>query len=120
MDDIDLELNNVNVRLDKLYDVLETGKLSLDELAPRIKQLKPRQDEISKARIMMEAEMATKGVEPLDAARVKEYIHDLATLLMETRSFIEKIVIHGTDGKIYYKLPVPSKWQEQEEFSVHF
>jgi site-specific DNA recombinase len=127
LDDIDLELNNVNVRLDKLYDVLETGKLNLDELAPRIKQLKSRQDELSKARIMMEAEMATKSVEPLDAVRVKEYVHDLAALLMETdiirsksflRSFIEKIVIHGGEGKIYYKLPVPSKWQEQEEFSV--
>jgi hypothetical protein len=127
LDDIDLEINNVNVRLDKLYDALETGKLNLDELAPRIKQLKSHQDEISKIRVMMEAEMATKGVKPLDAVRVKEYVHDLAALLTETdiirsksflRSFIEKIVIYGSEGKIHYKLPVPSKWQEQEEFSV--
>jgi site-specific DNA recombinase len=127
LNDIDLELGNVNARLDKLYDVLETGKLGLDELAPRIKQLKTRQDELSKARVMMEAEMATQGVEPLSVAKVKGYVHDLMALLTETdiirsksflRSFIDKIVIQGTGGKINYKLPVPPKWQEHIEFSA--
>jgi site-specific DNA recombinase len=116
LDHIDLELGNVNARLDKLYDILETGKLGLDELAPRIKQLKNRQDELSKAGVMIEAEIATRGVEPLSVAKVKDYVHDLMALLTETdiirsksflRSFIENIVIHGTEGKIYYKLPVP-------------
>ncbi len=32
------ELRGVEARLSRLYDVLETGKLSLDEIAPRIKE----------------------------------------------------------------------------------
>lgn len=42
LDAIDLEFEDVRARLAKLYDVLETGKLSLDDLAPRIKELKAR------------------------------------------------------------------------------
>jgi site-specific DNA recombinase len=127
LEGIESELGNVNLRLDRHYDALETGKLSLDELAPRIKQLKARQDELSKARLMIEADMATQGMEPLDASQIKNYVRDLGALLADTdvlksknflRTFLEKIIINGTEGKIYYKLPVPSKWQEQEEFSV--
>jgi len=71
--------------------------------------------------------MAIQGVEPLNPALVKSYAHDLFTLLTETdivkskvflRSFIDRIVIEGTMGTIHYKLPVPYKWKEQDEFSV--
>jgi hypothetical protein len=37
---IDAELNDVGARLSKLYDALETSKLSLDDLSPRIKKQK--------------------------------------------------------------------------------
>jgi len=60
----------------------------------------------------------------LSAEQVKSYACDLRSLLTETditkskaflRSFVEKIVIHGTTGTIYYKLPVPAHWQERDE-----
>lgn len=38
LDTIDVELTDARARLMKLYDALETGKLSLDDLAPRIKR----------------------------------------------------------------------------------
>jgi hypothetical protein len=34
------------------------------------------------------------------------------------RSFIDRVVVEGTKGKIYYNLPVPPEWKEQDEFSV--
>jgi hypothetical protein len=52
------ELEN---RLSRLYDALETGKLTLDNLAPRIKGLRMRQDELSKTRVVAEAEMTLQG-----------------------------------------------------------
>lgn len=61
LDTIDAELNDVRLRLSKLYDALETGKLSLDDLASRIKELRTRQDELHKARLQLEAEMAAQG-----------------------------------------------------------
>ena len=48
---IDTELNDARTRLSRLYDALETGKLNLNDLAPRIKELKTRIDELSKARL---------------------------------------------------------------------
>lgn len=51
MDVIDAELRDIRARLSRLYDALETGKLDLDDLAPRIKELKTRQDELNKSKI---------------------------------------------------------------------
>ena len=42
LETIDAELNDARIRLSKLYDTLETDKLSLDDLAPRIKELRAR------------------------------------------------------------------------------
>lgn len=78
---LDSELKEVNSRLAKLYDALETGKLSLDDLAPRIKELKERQDEVSKARILLEAEMELRGARHLDVELVKSYADDMRALL---------------------------------------
>jgi len=39
LDTCDAELQDVKTRLSRLYDVLETGKLSLDEFAPRLREL---------------------------------------------------------------------------------
>jgi archaellum component FlaC len=86
LDAIDAELNDVRIRLSKLYDALETGKLSLDDLAPRIKELRTRQDELSKARLQSEAEKITRGVKHVDAEVIKSYVRDLKSLTRPTAS----------------------------------
>ncbi len=65
---IDFELRDTGTRLSKLYDALETGKLSLDDLAPRIRELRERLDQLSKARIQIEADMAVERAEQLDVS----------------------------------------------------
>jgi hypothetical protein len=66
-------------------------------------------------------------VKLLSPAEVKAYTRDLVALLTETdivkskgflRSFIDRIIIEGNKGTIYFKLPVPPEWKEKEEFSV--
>jgi len=37
LDICDVELGDIKARVSRLYDILETGKLSLDDLASRIK-----------------------------------------------------------------------------------
>ena len=37
LDICDVELGDIETRVSRLYDILETGKLSLDDLASRIK-----------------------------------------------------------------------------------
>jgi regulator of replication initiation timing len=112
---IDAELSDIRARLSRLYDALETGKLELDHLAPRIKELKVRQDELNRNRIQVEAEMVARGVEQVDIARVRAYAQDLRGLLEEAdfterkaflRSFIKRIEVNKERVTIYYSLPV--------------
>ncbi len=116
LDAIDAELNDVRIRLSKLYDALETGKLSLDDLVPRIKELRTRQDELSKARLQLEAEKITRGIKHVNAETIKSYAKDLKSLLEEAdiaeskaflRSFIKRIEIDKSQAVVHYNLPVP-------------
>ncbi len=49
MDDLDAEMRDIDARLSRLYDSLETGKLELDDLAPRIKESRTRKEDTSTA-----------------------------------------------------------------------
>ena len=127
LDAIDAELNDVEVRLSKLYDALETEKLSLDDLAPRIKELRVRRDELSKARLLVEAEKVTRVIRHVDAKIVKAYARDLECLLGEVdvleskaflRSFIKRIEIDGGSAKIHYTLPMPPDGKAKESLGV--
>ena len=116
LDICDVELGDIEARVSRLYDILETGKLSLDDLASRIKELKKRQDALSKARVQIEADMVVQGMEEVDIDIVKSYTKDLKSLLEESditerkaflRSFIKRIEINRDRVIVYYHLPLP-------------
>ena len=124
---IDAELNDVKIRLCKLYDALETGKVSLDDLAPRIKELKTRQDELVKARVQLQAEIVSQGATHVDAETVKSYAEDLKSLLEEAditesktflRSFIKRIEINKSEAVINYSIPVPQYGSVKQSVGV--
>ena len=54
LDDLAEEILNTNRRLERLYDALETGKLGLDELAPRIQEFRHRQEKFQVRKIEVE------------------------------------------------------------------
>ena len=127
LDAIDAELRDVRGRLGKLYEALETGKLGFDDLAPRIKELRGRQDELSRARVQTEAEMAAEGVQEVDAAVVKAYAQDLRGLLEEAelaerkaflRSFVRRVDVNGGQVTLHYALPVPPDGRTAEQIGV--
>ena len=127
LDILDAELNDVKSRLFKLYDALETSKLTLDDLSPRIKQLKARQDELAKARVQVEADMVVDGVQHVEVEAIKSYAQDLRGLLEEgdftqsktfLRSFIKKIIVDGDKVKIEYRLPMPPDGKMVQSFGV--
>ena len=47
-------ITDVNHRLERLYDAIETGKLNLDDLVVRIRELRSRQDQLQARRIELE------------------------------------------------------------------
>ena len=124
---IDTELDDVGDRLSKLYDALETRKLSLDDLSPRIKKQKAHQDELMKARVQVEADMVVEGVQHVELETVKAYAQDLRNLLEEAdftqsktflRSFVKKVIINGDKAKIQYRLPMPPDGKKTQSIGV--
>ncbi|MFC1962912.1 recombinase family protein [Chloroflexota bacterium] len=127
LDVIDAELRDVGARLSKIYDALETGKIDLDDLAPRIRELRGRQDELGKVRVQIEAEMVVHGLEPVDMAKVKTYAQDLRGLLEDAdlferksflRSFIKRIEINKKQVTVHYNLPMPKEGKSSEKVEV--
>ena len=53
------------------------------DLAPRTRELKVRQDELTKTMVRVEAEIEVRGVDQVDAVLVKSYANDLRSLLEE-------------------------------------
>jgi site-specific DNA recombinase len=113
---IDDELNDVRSRLSKLYDTLETGMLSVEDLAPRIKELKERRDKLGEARVQAEADAVLSEVQIVDLKIVKPYVEDLRSLIDEAssskrkaflRSFVKRITVDGDKVTIEYRLPIP-------------
>ncbi|MBI4333058.1 MAG: recombinase zinc beta ribbon domain-containing protein [Chloroflexi bacterium] len=126
-DAIDTELNDVRARLSRLYEVLETGKLNLDDLAPRLRELKARQDKLAKSRVQVEAEMVAEEVVHVDVEMVKAYAEDLRSLLEEAdftrsktflRSFVKRIEVNGNKATIRYKLPMPGNGNKGQSVEV--
>ena len=68
-----------------------------------------------------------QGPEHIDVEMVKSYAQDLRNVLEEAsftesktflRSFIEKIVIDGSEAVIHYNLPVPPDGKKKEQVGV--
>ena len=123
----DAELRDVGARLSRLYEALETGKLSLDDLAPRIKEHRERESELSKTRLRLEAEMLVKGPNRVDGSAVNAHARDLKAILEEAdilagkaflRSFIKRIEVKGSEAVIHYTLPMPPNMNEADSVSV--
>ena len=91
---------------------METGKLQLDDLAPRIKELKTRQEEFNKARIQIEAEMVVPGIEKID--KTVEFTEKKDFL----QSFIKRIVVNEKQVTIQYNLPLATHGRLKAETEV--
>ncbi len=113
---INAQLEETDGRLAKLYDALETGEFKGGELAPRIKELFEKKEELQQAKIEAEEALKYHTVELANRAVVHEYVQDLRTLLEESsivsqkvflRSFVERIDVDDTNAKVIYTMPIP-------------
>ncbi len=127
LDAIDADLNEIRLRLSRLYEALETGKLSLDDLAPRIKEQRARENELSKVRLQVEAEMLVQGPNHVDDERIKAHARDLKMILEEAdlttskaflKTFIKRIEIKGNEATIRYTLPVSPQGKTSDTVPV--
>ena len=89
--------------------------------------MRAKQDELSEARVVAEAEMTLQGYQHLDTEAVNSYVTDLRNILDESevaqrkaflRSFVKKIVVEKERVKLYYNLPVPPDGRKTDTVRV--
>ena len=107
---------DVEARLARLYEALETGKLELDDVAPRLKEHRLRAALLGRAESEASETLASGQVELVDKKTVLAYLRELGPLLElgspgERRTilkgFIRSVDIAGDDVTISYSLPIP-------------
>ena len=113
---INTQLGETEDRLAKLYDALETGEFKGGELAPRIKELFQKKEELQQAKIEAEEVLKYHTIELASRAVVHDYVKDLRKLLEESsiiprkaflRSFVDQIEVDDTNAKVIYTMPIP-------------
>ncbi|MFC1903244.1 recombinase family protein, partial [Chloroflexota bacterium] len=124
---ISAEINNVNQRLERLYDALETGSLKLADLAPRIQRLRQRQEQLHAARWELENLLSDRKVELADMETVKSYVEDLRNLLEDSplaerksfiKSFVREVRVTGSEVLLSYTIPLSAGGLSQETLVV--
>ena len=121
------EVTDVDRRLERLYDALETGKIQIADLAPRIQQLRQRREQLQSVKLGLEQELSDRRVELADTETVTHYVADLRSLLSESplaerksfvRSFVKEVQVTGDEVLVKYTLPMLAKGMCEEKFSV--
>jgi len=112
-------IEDINHRLERLYDAIETGKLNLDDVVVRIRELQQRQQGLQAKRIEIESQMSDRKVEPADLETVSGYIDDLHELLKEgslaerrafIKSFVKEVRVIDDEAVLSYSMPtLPEK-----------
>ena len=121
------ENDNLSIRLNKLYDAVESGNINLTDLTPRIRELRDRQEKTLTRQAELEALLSDRKIELADIRIVKNYVEDLRQLLDEStlcerrafiRSFIKEIIVTGDAVQLNYDLPLSQEVLSGEEIGV--
>ena len=110
------QITEVDSRLGKLYDALETGEFKRGELAPRIQTLFEKKEQLQRAKTDVEEVLSFNKADVTDPQVIRLYADDLRNLLAESciteqrsflKSFVVRIDVNDSEIKVYYTIPMP-------------
>ena len=116
LDSLSREAKSVEQRLANLYTALESGKVDIDDLAPRLKELRARQREIDEKKDEALDEMNQTDGSVFDPLAMNHYLEDLQTILQSASflqcktflgSFIRRVDFSKEQVGIEYTVPIP-------------
>ena len=108
-------IKDINYRLERLCDAIETGKLNLDDMVVRIRELQLRQQGLHTKRIEIERQLSDRKVELADLEMISYYVDDLHDLLKQEslterrafiRSFVKEVRVTGDEAVLSYSTPM--------------
>ena len=115
LDSLALVNREVETKLERLYTALESGKLDIDDLAPRLKQLRTEQREIKQKQDEALDELSKASDRSFSLEATQEYVSELRCLLKSTSflesktflgSFVRRVEFNGTEVGIEYTVPI--------------
>ncbi|MBI4594839.1 MAG: recombinase family protein, partial [Candidatus Tectomicrobia bacterium] len=115
LSNIDTEIADVTRRLERLFDSIETGKVIPDDLGPRIRELRGRQEKLQARKGEVQTFMLEKKTEVPSTEEVVEYVADLRNILEDgsfaerkafIRSFVKEVKITGDKALLTYTIPM--------------
>ena len=124
---IESELDDVESRLGRLYEALETKQLTIAALSPRILQLRHRQDQLIAARDEAASLLERRRADLPGTEEIKSYAADLrsslqAGTLLERkaliRNFVQSIEVVGDEATLTYTIPMPVDGVTKERAAV--
>ena len=116
LEQTEVELARTRGKLTKLYVALESGKLDMDDLAPRIKELRANQHELQQQRDILLNRIQSDEPQQLDEKEVMSYVGELEQILGEKsflqqktflRRFVKRLEINPEGFVMDYTIPVP-------------
>ena len=99
------------------------GTLTLEDLSPRIQELRQRQKRLETSRWELEDALSERRVELVDIGLVSKYVDDLRNVLTNSpiteqkdfvRSFVKEVKVTGNDVLLTYTMPQPPYGITQE------
>ena len=113
---MDKEARSVEQKLSHLYSALESGKVDIDDLAPRLKELRVTQIELEDKRAEVLEELDGTGDNLIAPLVMDHYVEDLRSVLESAsflecksflRTFIRRIDFDKQQVGIEYTVPMP-------------
>jgi len=71
------DLQDTNHRLERLYDAIETGNVSIADLAPRVRDLRLRNDKLLERKLQLEGLLTDRRVELASPEVVKRFTTEM-------------------------------------------
>ena len=129
---IDEELNEIRRRMDRLWVAVETTDLEINDILPRIREHKERQEKLEIAADEAKAILAVRMQGLGDEETIAAYVREMSDFLMESeltetrafiRSFVKEIGVVPGKATIRYTIPMPQdspiSGRDSEEVALH-
>ena len=132
LETIDSELVDVKRRLDRLYNLVETTDLDVDDFKPRIRDHRERQERLEATAEEARSMLSQRREVLDDVETITAYAQDLSVFLNESElterrafieSFVKEIVIMPGNAVVRYTIPMPQDspigGMDAEEVALH-